>query len=309
MPRIVSVLLTGVIFLATAPGCGTNAGCLDYAQTVCARQMECSAFLAKYDGANLGACQTMLLRSCELSTKAPDSNFSQEAASACAQRLAQASCEVILSGPRPSECRPPGLRPLAASCADGFQCQSLFCARSALECGTCQPLPKAGEVCTTYGVCDTGLLCSGQGTCAPPRGVGEVCDADFGCQTTLACSEGICQVPTLGQSCAGRADTCNADALQVCEPGTQTCQLANYSVASVGESCGVDLLHGIYIDCPIDAYCQTMGSPSFGICTLLPKEGEACALVGGSGVVYGLCLPPFSCIAGSCQIFDRASCK
>jgi hypothetical protein len=141
------LLLTSAgLLLHAAMGCGSNQGCVDYARTICARQAECSVLVGKISSSNLEACTTAVSRSCELSTKAPDTNWHQETATACGQALTTANCDVILDGPRPATCIPPGNRGLGAACADGFQCQSLFCNRpTSHDCGVCAPLHKDGE--------------------------------------------------------------------------------------------------------------------------------------------------------------------
>jgi hypothetical protein len=312
MRRKGSLLFVSVsLLLSAAAGCGSNQGCLEYARTLCARQIECSAVLGKYQSANLEQCQSIAAQNCQLATRSPDSNWTQDAATGCAHAMAAASCDVVLAGPRPKECLPPGTRALGATCADGFQCQSLYCSRpSARECGTCAPLAKEGEACGLTSPCQAGLQCAGTGQCAPLRNKDEVCDANFSCQPTLACSNGTCQPPTIGQSCAGVSDYCSTEALLTCSTGTLTCQPINYAVSKIGDSCGVDYLNGAYIDCEPGAYCKPGGSQTFGVCAALPREGQACAIVNsGSGTVYQLCQSPSTCISGTCQIFDRGSCK
>lgn len=309
LTRILLLTSAGLL-LNAAIGCGSNQGCVDYAKTICARQAECSAIGGKINNANIEQCYTARSQSCELSTKAPDTNWRQETATACGQALASASCDVILDGPLPAACLPAGNRGLGASCADGYQCQSLYCNRAtARDCGVCAPLHKEGETCGSGSLCDGGLQCSGMGTCAPLRKSGEVCDQNFGCGSTLACSGGTCQTPAVGQSCAGMYDYCAIDSLHGCEVNTMSCQPINYVVNQTGDSCGIDYANAAIIDCQPSSYCKTGASSSFGVCTVLPKEGEPCAVVNGSGgTVYQLCLPPTTCIAGTCKIFDRASC-
>jgi hypothetical protein len=105
-------------------------------------------------------------------------------------------------------------------------------------------------------------------------------------------------------------DYCAIDALHGCELNTMSCQTINYSVHLAGDSCGIDFATSSIVDCDSTAYCKTGGSQNFGVCTLLPKEGEPCAVINGSGgAVYQLCLGPTTCIAGTCKIFDRAACN
>ena len=297
------------LLMAQAAGCGSNQGCVDYARSICARQAECSALSGKLNAANVEACITSVSRNCELSTKVPDSNWRQESATACGQAWSTASCEAVLSGPPPSACIVAGNRAVGAACADSYQCQSHFCNRpTSRDCGTCASVRAEGETCGGGNLCDYGLQCVG-GTCAKWRTQGEVCDASFRCADTWACSNGTCTAPSIGQTCAGTNDYCSIDALQGCDVRTATCQPISYSVNQVGDSCGFDALTGSFVDCQPAAYCRTSGQQNFGVCALLPKEGEACAVVNASGgAVYQLCLPPTTCISGTCRIFDRASC-
>lgn len=296
---ILSALCAGLL-AAAAAGCGGNQGCLDYAKTVCTRNIQCSSFSTLYYGPNFDICQTQTARTCELSTKAPDSNFSQAAASACAQALAAASCDDVLAGNYPAECRPAGNRANGGSCADAFQCQSLFCNRpTSHDCGTCTPLPKLNEACTSDGYCDYGLQCA-SGTCVAYRELGESCDNNLYCKPTLACMNATCQQPMLGGAC-NQPYECSDSQLQYCDASTLTCQPYPLTIAKVGESCGV-ATDGV-VACQPAAYCRTMGSSAFGVCTMLPTEGQPCA-----GTSNNLCASPTTCISGTCQIFDRNSC-
>jgi hypothetical protein len=304
------LLLTSAgLFLHAASGCGSNQGCVDYATAICVRGAECSTRLGKINNVNLEACITSRAQTCELSTVAPDTNWRQETASACAQALSAAACDAVLDGPLPSSCLPAGNRGLGAACADAYQCQSLFCNRpTARDCGVCAPVHKEGEACDGGSLCDGGLHCAGLGTCAPLRKLNEACDLNFSCGSTLACSGGTCQPPAVGQPCASMY-ACAIESLQACDFDTMSCLSINYSVNKVGDSCGVDFLTGAIIACEQSGYCKIEGNQNFGVCRARPKEGEPCAVVSGEdGAVYQYCLSPTTCIAGICQIFDRASC-
>jgi hypothetical protein len=310
MQRTFLLLLTCTgLLLAAAAGCGSNQGCEDYASTLCNRQIACSAQLAAYDGSAPATCQSIYAQTCQLSTQSPDSNWTQAAAEACSQALMNVTCDEILGGPFPSACQPAGNRAIGAACGDAFQCQSLYCnIAMAGQCGVCAAQSQSGGPCATANDCTSGLQCS-QNLCAPYRNQGEACDANFGCEPTLACSNGMCQAAMLGQTCSGSYDYCDINALQVCDSSTVTCQALNYTVAAIGAACGSDGSTGTYTDCVPNAYCKGLGTQSFGVCTALPATGQACAIEPTtSGSVYQLCLPPSTCITGTCQTFNGSSC-
>lgn len=288
--------------LAAAPGCGSNHGCEEYARTLCTRRTECAPFYSTQYGANFDACVTNQTRRCELDTKSPDTAWSQDAAMVCARAYATASCDDVLSG-RPNDCRAKGKRPVGATCGDGYQCDSSTCVRSssATLCGTCSTLPKVGESCATSGLCDYGLQCLPSGMCAPLRTLGEACDDDTLCLPTLACMVGTCQKPSLGATCNAGGD-CNLDfQLQYCSSLSLTCEKFPFSVSKIGESCGSG--QDAIVGCTVDAYCKTMGSAQFGVCTALPGENQPCA------TDRNFCAAPYACISGTCQVFDRSTCK
>lgn len=305
MRRLFLMLGACLSLVVAGLGCGSkNEGCEELGKAICTKRIECSAFAAKVDGPNFEVCKTLVAADCELSTKVPDGQWTQDAARACAQNYPALSCDDALTGNIPMLCRPPGNRPVGAACGDGFQCQSLLCNRtSSTACGTCVALPKLGEACTS--ACDFGSQCS-RGVCSPYRALGEACDADFECLPSLSCMTGLCKAPMLGGACGAEWE-CSFDALQYCDSGTLSCQPFPIAFSKIGESCGNG--SDQIVLCPRDAYCRTMGSQAFGICTALPVEGQACAITGSGVNVRQLCRSPYTCINGSCAIFDRGSCN
>jgi hypothetical protein len=289
----------GLLFAAAA-GCSANQGCFEYARAFCTQQSQCSAFGSLYYQGSFEQCQTSVAESCALSTHAAGSNLTDDLASTCAQAFAVASCDDVLDGNQPAACRVPGSRAVGQPCADAFQCQSLFCSRrSPRDCGTCAVLPKVGEPCTASGFCDYGLECVSS-TCAARRGPGEVCDGYHHCQGSLGCLKGSCQTSTIGAACDAGYD-CNQYQLQYCDGSTLSCQSLPFVVAQLGESCGNG--SDVTVQCPPAAYCKTMGSTDFGICTAMRIEGESCA------PVNQLCASPATCISGICRLFDVTTCN
>lgn len=277
-------------------GCGSNKGCEDYARASCSKQAQCSDFQALYVSANVEACVGNVLRTCELSARSPDATWTAETAAQCASAYGTATCDDILSGNIPQACRAPGKRAIGAPCGDAFQCASSYCKKAqGSRCGTCTDLAKDGQSCSSV-TCDYGLRCI-NGTCGPYRSEGEACDGQARCKPSLACMQGFCRTPMLGGSCAAQTE-CSFNKLQYCSAASLTCQTLPWVVAKVGDACG-DGADAI-VDCEYDAYCRSTGSTSFGVCTKLPGEGQACA--------DGLCSAPLTCIDQICKVFDRATC-
>lgn len=195
----------------------------------------------------------------------------------------------------------------SSDCAQGLRCDAEVCVDPCAK-------PKPGEVCRdpiTLDIadCEEGLYCASSGMCAPVAGINEPCEeapcaegflcialvgmpllcepleeegqeciSPFSCVEGLLCDSesGTCTPrPGAGESCYSGDCTdglsCNSDD----GTGTGTCG----PPPSVGESCSEK--------CEGEAVC------SFGTCTALPGEGEAC--------FNGWCAAGFKC--GEDEIF------
>lgn len=289
------------ILSTTAVGCGSNQGCEEYATAYCTRQVGCSNFWSSVYASNFETCRTTRMQRCQLNTKSPDTSWTQDLAMACSRAINAESCDEFLAGVLPTECRVPGKRTVGAPCGDRFQCESLQCVVSTEGslCGSCTALPKQGESCGSLRLCDDGLQCVSD-VCQPLRSAGEPCSGADRCKPSLACMVGTCQDPMFGGACNSQYD-CNFHQVQYCDGSTLTCEKYPLTVATVNEACGISFDSETI--CTPDAYCRTSSSASFGVCTKLPTEGQACA------TSDNLCASPYTCIGGVCKVFDRGSCK
>jgi hypothetical protein len=304
-------LLTAALggLIGASAGCGaSHDGCMALAQAACDKQSQCSTFLAAFVTANQQECLRFTSSSCIQTTGATDVAYGDGAAAACAAAYASISCDDYFTGNLPAACQPPGNRPDNAACGDDFQCQSLFCARQAGQCGMCTPVPTMGQPCT--GVCDGALQCScpagqttcAQGICVPFRKAGEMCDSNFYCLPSLNCSTaGTCVAPMVGQACTVQGQ-CNQIQSQYCDGNSNSCQTLPFMISQLGDPCGAGTTE-VYF-CGAGMYCKTPVGANFGVCAALPAVGSPCGGSDGQS-----CLSPAECINGTCATFDPSTCK
>lgn len=289
------------VLSSTASGCGSNQGCEEFATAYCTKQIGCSNFWSTVYAASFEQCRSTRTARCQLDSKSPDTGWTQTVAQACARGINDQSCDDFLSGALANECRNPGKRTMGAPCGDRWQCDSLQCVSStaASQCGACAVLPKEGESCAALKLCDNGLQCIAD-VCIPLRGAGETCGTTGRCKPTLSCMVGLCQAPMLGAACNAQSD-CSFHQIQYCDGSTLSCEKYPLFVVGINEACGISFDSETI--CTTDAYCRTSSSAAFGVCNKLPTEGQPCA------TSDNLCAAPYSCIGGTCKIFDRSTCK
>lgn len=297
--RLALVTATLGLLLFAGAGCGaSHNGCIALGQASCAKQSQCSAYLAVVAASDIAYCEQAVADDCEQSTATPDVAYGDASAAGCAQALAALSCDDFFTGNLPAVCRPPGTRAAAAACGDDYQCQSLYCQRQDGQCGVCAPLAQLGQACT--GACDVGLQCANS-VCQQFRKVGEMCDSNISCLPSLACVKSVCAPPMVGQAC-GAADECSGLQSQYCSAATLSCTAFSFTVSKMGESCGATATQA-YL-CGPGLFCKAPTGANFGVCNALPLAGSPCGGADGQG-----CASPSMCVSGTCKNFDRASCK
>lgn len=307
MQRLVLLGISLLLLAAAGLGCGAkNEGCAAYARAVCDRQMQCSPLLTKLYSQDIDTCYQAIANGCSISGSANGSAFTDQKASACAQRVSASTCDEALTVALGADCHPPGMLVEGSTCGSDFQCASLACQGTGNGCGKCVPRPKLDEACTGY--CDFGTQCV-QGKCVPLRKQGEACDGFAECQPSLACVQGSCAPPMVGASCGGTEWECSFAAGHYCDRNSLTCKLLPITVVKLGEACA-SLSDGSAYICPQNAFCKRPEPTApFGICTVRPKPGEPCAQIpNSSGTTTGLCDYAGICVNNTCQAYSTSMC-
>lgn len=192
------------------------------------------------------------------------------------------------------------------SCVKGASCVS-----KTNSPGTCVARPELaeGDVCydpkgssSSVGRCSDGLSCvivSGSNSaavkCTRRGSAGAACASESACLSELACISGKCGVPAaVGAACTTGSDC----ATTACSTATKTCAAIEWVAA--GAACD-----GSGRRCARGSCSQSSSAP--GVCVDPIADGAAC-----SNTTTGAaprCDRYASCINGTCQIFDPATCK
>lgn len=168
--------------------------------------------------------------------------------------------------------------------------------------GTCQLIKKLGDTCDFSNACPEDSFC--QATCMPKVKAGGLC-ASGPCADGLVCigaetkkPNPTCGVVQSGDPCPSslgsevHAATCGTGwrcvSTGIGKPGCQPASGLGGKCLGPAQCVGDDLL------------CSGLEQGN-GICQVLPGKGDACSPAAYKlGQVYS-CLPPYTCVAGTCS--------
>jgi hypothetical protein len=236
---------------------------------------------------------------CTAELAAPDVSSTVADIQACARAIDATSCGD--GGFDPDSvvaCRWVGARAGGRTCGVNAQCASGFCDKRppSSECGTCAPLPHAGEPCPAER-CASGNKCVAPGRCVALAPIGGACDAATPCASGGYCVARKCVAPArLGEKCDPLARTAAGCAEMItCDTRTKICRPP--ALANAGEMCG---LVGTELRACTRAWCEAAGEG--GRCVPRRADGATCT-------TSEACVVPATCVRGSCNLPDPASCK
>ncbi len=300
---------------AAPSGPTAEQACAGLAKARCTKLEGCSMQeLVTRDG-DEATCESRDKAACLAALSASGTGATPLTVTTCATATTAASCTELLGNVPIAACATkPGELAANAPCGYSAQCQSAYCAvTKGTLCGTCAPLPKAGDSCATLGCgpglrCSKSLICSSFATLDQPCDNDQACDYGLGCVQAKGAAEGACKplVASEGAACDAKEQTaasCDRKAGLWCL-GAGTCAKgAGY--AKAGEACGV-------LD-PTTVKSCTSGSclspeGKIGTCAASATEGGACNTSSGPGCVTGLrCVVSTEAGAGTCM--SQATCK
>ncbi len=280
-----------------------SAGCKAYAENSCKRHWLCWPFWMNVTYGSELECVALTKRECGRIRGAPDHGITEQALLDCADDFLALSCGDLMLNLLPSSCVTEGMRANGQPCTTTYQCASTsHCLRpNGATCGSCTPLPKAGEPCTD--VCSPGSICQA-GACIAPQAYNEACDAAKPCVPRVnACINGVCSaMKPLGQACSGAATAI----------GSGYCDSAKglYCANSTPQhppACAQTALLYPGASCSQSSYCA--GGSCIGDndadgnkCVGHAKECEVCDATNGPH-----CNIISSCVAGLCEPVDHAA--
>jgi hypothetical protein len=288
-----------------APSPSFPAACKAYAYARCTQLQSCSptAILTSYG--SVDTCEQYYSTSCEIAGAAPSTGSTVAHVTACTGEVASWKCSDLIYGENiPPDCQTvDGSLGDGSPCAVGTQCQTGWCAHAAgSACGTCAPLPKAGDPCTLSIQCGSGLTCvQSIGACAVHAQLGTQCSGTQPCDDGLTCVSNVCSagVSTPGAACDPSGAGCNLYAGLACDAESGTCQ--TLQLVSGGEACGT-----------VGAQNQgcLAGLCSRGACVQAAALGHACDLTSPEP-----CLSFAECVVtvdggtvGTCELPGQTAC-
>jgi hypothetical protein len=184
-------------------------------------------------------------------------------------------------------------------CAVDAECEGVSFCKLGDECpGKCSALLAAGDPCKKSDQCENGLMCTDDGTCAAPVAEGDACGGDVGgsCAPGMSCigedtetsKPGTCRA-TSDLFKAKLNDPCDYDSGMLCEADLSC--IASRNGVAVSLTCAErvgsgDACHfGAPTQCPDGEYCDADINTGVveGQCHALPKAGDACVDIPGSG--------------------------
>ncbi len=195
--------------------------------------------------------------------------------------------------PEGADCTASGSR-----CGRNLSCLSGKCAKRPA------PLPEGGTCAfksgtqTTVLTCQSGLTCDVKlvgtelsGTCKKEPVKGEACTTR--CKTPFICATGTCADPVAEGGDCPKGTECQASLY--CDATAKKCKA--YTVAAAGGACGTP-----GVKCATNLACVVGAGGS--TCMAKIAAGGACAVDTGAP-----CTAYTSCVAGTCQYEDPATCK
>jgi hypothetical protein len=304
-----------------AAGGGTSAdadkACTDQVKARCARTDACSKDGVALKYGSEAACEEREKIACLAGLAAPGTSSTPTYVEGCAASIAAQSCGDFLNGA--AACVPaPGPRKNGDPCGAAAQCDSTFCAVvKNTQCGTCAPLPKAGDSCATTG-CGRDLKCDGTSMiCYAPGAAGAACSKDAPCGNGLSCvgakGTGTCmaEITQAGAACDFKKATaadCDRDAGLFCD-NNNVC--GTLTEGKLGDACGFDKTTNTSTICSGSSFCLAPMTGAAKVCTAPAADGAACDSATGP-----FCQTPARCIAtaagstaGTCQLPDPAACQ
>lgn len=285
----------------TSSSGGTTGGgdCTQFAATACAKIDSCAPGLLAFYYGDLAACKVGVALGCENNKSFPGSTFAASGAK-CVTAYSSATCDELLGGTSAvifDTCGKGSLT-TATACIESSQCSSGYCKvtdpNSGSSCGTCAPLPVAGDACinTCGGI---GLACV-KSTCVKEGVVGSKCDASAPCGGVLSCDSGACApLSGLGGACGATGPSCGLGLF--CDAG----KCANVPTAKLGEACGV--VDGKLAQC-VASHCGKPDQNGNGTCEAFGTKGDVCG-----ATTDKQCGQPYKCVSGKCGFDDPATCK
>lgn len=303
-------LLLGALFLGTMAatgGCGAG-DCGTFAEAACAKVSECQpTFGGLLATSTTTSCVALERDICERSLRAPGSNLTPDQAGRCGEVYKKATCDDLFNGaiPAAADCQVAGSRATGEPCGQDSQCQARNCQlASGTNCGTCQPTVGAGQACGGAAkiACVSSLSCINS-VCVAPGSSGQACSSSAPCQTNLRCASGTCQPKVEpGGACATSSDCKTYLGNQTCDANAKVCATVTINYIDGGGSCTNSVMNNTQNLCKADFECRakTAGAPT--TCEPRTALGQPCG-TGLAGCVLGT-----SCVSGTCQVVDPASC-
>ena len=256
---------------------------------ICEKYAQCAPFYVDATYGGVARCADRYASSqCGASTAAvPDP-------SACTAALANASCDLFLSG-SVSECDPKGTLADAAPCAQSIECISGSCpVEDGVLCGTCQPSIAEGGACGAPSqMCAKGTVCKNS-VCTKLALPGEPCATYTDCSGPLLCVGGQCtRGASEGETCTFKTNDlpCDNFAGLFCSNATAKCKAMK--LAEPGQSCGYDAATDDVVRCK-------NGTCINASCVSHLHDGDACSPIMASGLPT--CEAPSRCVAETCQL-------
>lgn len=246
--------------------------------------------------------------------------YNADKAQGCLDELAARSCDKLLQRDSPAcDATVEGTVDIGGDCTIDADCKGKAYCKAGASCpGKCAALQSAGGDCQTDDQCQDGLACDETTKkCVTPAAKGQPCKggSEPDCAPPLLC---IGDDESKGQTgtCVDWHDLLTAKAgascdflnNQWCENGIPCVAQSVSPTGAVTATCGQKVAAGaackaaVPDQCPDGQYCALQPQSIDGTCTPLPKEGEACAGLGG-----GTCGAYLRCDASSqtCKPLQR----
>ena len=305
---------------ATAMSSGTQA----IAKASCNLQSKCDATEFDLQYGSVDECATISEQQSAPSFKLPGITVTNGQLEACANAVNAAGCDDT-SAAATAACNFTGSLPDGTSCLSDIQCSSGYCKGSGesstttdngdagttvtTSCGTCAERVDVGGACDGDDEnCKTGLACNLQThLCATPPAKGAACDlTQIRCASGLTCVHAICADPVpAGGACDVSQDECAAGL--ACENGKCSTESDQFTVATLGQPCGVNIGASTFIVCK---QSSCVGAQSSQKCVANATAGQACASEATEeGATLPSCNPGLECIRGTCGTPPVPTCN
>jgi hypothetical protein len=279
--------------------------CRQQAVAICDALEECATIAVKFFYVDKPVCVTRQMLGCMTDQAVPGTTRTPADILGCTRDIVAASCANLLASKIPDSCLvKPGPQASGTVCGSDWQCQSAYCQKDA-TCGRCVDRGGAGAACTVDAGCMTGLACANN-VCVAPATLAMACDNNHPCRSDMYCTKailGTCQLKVgLGAPCADSDKACDIYKSVACNPFTKMCE--TFNVAAGGDACGI--VSGALTVCVDLGPCPGFSLlQAQGVCANLAADGAAC----GDAAAGVKCLPPASCVVGTCQLPSVPNCQ